>query len=252
MLDENVARRLEVSLRQSGRRRSLGAALLATVALAGVASAQESTAVVNNAVPTVVVGGEASISRAPDVAYLTLSIESRARTPRDAQRQNAEASAGVQQQIAAAGIPKDAVRTLGLWLEQEFDSNNGRRTPRGFVARNTLEVKIEDVARAGETADAVVQGGATSLSGIRFDLKDRAAIEREALRLAVADARRRADAAASGAGRSIDRILRIEDSRPDVVVPRMMMRAEGASAQTAVEPGLIEVRAHVALTASMK
>jgi uncharacterized protein YggE len=250
--NEHVNRPIGVSPRPSGRRRGLGAVLLATVALTGLASAQESPAVVNNAVPTVVVSGESSISRAPEVAYLTLSIESRARNPRDAQRQNAEASAGVQQQIAAAGIQKDAVRTLGLWLEQEFDSNNGRRTPRGFVARNTLEVKIEDVARAGETADALVQAGATSLGGIRFDLKDRGAVEREALRLAVADAGRRADAAASGAGRTIDRILRIEDSRPDVVVPRMMMRAEGASAQTAVEPGLIEVRAHVALTASMK
>ena len=250
--NEPVDRRLRVSPRRSGYRRGLAAALVATLALTGAVSAQESPAVVNNAVPTVVVSGEASISRAPDVAYLTLSIESRARNPRDAQRQNAEASAGVQQQIAAAGIQKDAVRTLGLWLEQEFDNNNGRRTPRGFVARNTLDVKIEDVARAGEIADAVVQAGATSLSGIRFDLKDRAAVEREALRLAVADARRRADAAASGAGQAIDRVIRIEDSRPDVVVPRMMMRAESASAQTAVEPGLIEVRAHVALTASMK
>jgi uncharacterized protein YggE len=232
----------------------LCAALGVAFALAITISAQESPAVANNAVPTVVVNGEATISRPPDVAYLTLSVESRARNPRDAQRQNADASAGVQKQIAGAGLDKDAVRTLGLWLEQEFDNNNGRRTPRDFVARNTLELRIDDVARAGEIADAVVQGGATSLSGIWFDLKDRAGAEREALRLAVADARRRAEAAAAGAGRSLDRILRIEDTRPEVVVaPRMMMmRAEGAAAQTAVEPGLIEVRARVSLTGSMK
>ena len=69
------------------------------------------------------------------------------------------------------------------------------------------------MTRAGEIADAVVQGGATALEGIRFDSKDRAAAERDALRLAVADARARADAAAAGAGGSVDRILKIEDLR---------------------------------------
>ena len=44
-------------------------------------------------------------------------------------------------------------------------------------------------------------------------LQDRAAVEREAVRLAVADARARAVAAAAGAGQTIDRVIRIEDSR---------------------------------------
>jgi len=205
--------------------------------------------------PTIVTTGEALVRQAPDVAYLTLAVESRAKNPRDAQRQNADAMAGVQQQLASAGIPKDALKTQGLWLEQEFDVAGLKRTPRGYVARNTLEVRIDDVPRAGELADAVVQSGATSLNGIRFDLKDRSVAEREALRLAVADARGRADALAAGAGRSVDRILRIQDSRAEVNVPRpMLMRAESAAsaAQTAVEPGLIEIRGQVTLTASMK
>jgi uncharacterized protein YggE len=206
-------------------------------------------------VPLVITNGEAMVSRAPDVAFLTLAVETRARNPRDAQKQNADAMNGVQKQLADAGIPKAALRTLGVWLEQEFDNQNGRRVARGFVARNTLEVRIEDVARTGELADAVVQGGATSLNGIRFDLKDRGAAEREALRLAVADARQRADAAAAGAGRTVDRVLKIEDSRPEVVLPQRVfaMRADAAaSPTTAVEPGLIEIRARVALTVSMK
>src|SRR5438552_3697431 len=198
--------------------------------------------------PTIITTGEAIVRRVPDVAYVTLAVESRARNPRDAQKENADAMAAVQRQLAAAGIPKDALRTLGLWLQQEFDTANGRRVSRGFLARNTLEVRIDDVARAGELADTVVQGGATSLDGIRFDLKDRAAAEREALRLAVADARGRADAAASGAGRTVDRVLKIDDSRQGgrVARPVQVMRAE-AGAATSVEPGVLGIRARVAL-----
>ena len=204
-------------------------------------------------VPVIVTRGEAIVRRAPDVAFVTLAVESRARGPRDAQRQNADAMSNVQKQLTAAGIPGEAQRTLGLWLQQEVDIANGRRTAREFVARNSLEVRL-DVSRAGEIADAVVRAGATSLSGIRFDLNDRAAAERDALRLAVADARARADAAAAGAGRTVDRILKIEDSHAEAFAPRPMLGLAKADSATVtdVEPGLIELRAQVTLTVSMK
>jgi uncharacterized protein YggE len=237
------------------RFRRMQNAILACFASLAVATPVLAQTTPMPAVPTILTTGDAVVRRAPDVAYLTIGVETRAKSPRDAQRQNADAMASVQGQLATAGISKDAQRTLGVWLEQEFDTAGGRRVARGFVARNTLEVRIDDVGRAGELADAVVQGGATSLHGIRFDLKDRAATEREALRAAVADARARADAAAAGAGGTVDRILKIEDSRTESGPPRPFMRAEAtavAAAPTAVEPGLIEIRAQVALTVSMK
>ena len=154
------------------------------------------------------------VRRAPDQAFVTVSVESRARNPRDAQRQNAEAMTAVQQRIAAAGVPKDAVRTLGYNIQQEFDYVEGRRVARGYLARNAVEVRVDAIDRTGDILDAAVQAGATSVASVRFDLKDRAAAEREALRLAVVDARARADAAAAGAGRAVDRVLRIDDTPP--------------------------------------
>jgi uncharacterized protein YggE len=233
---------------------ALAGALVLSLSAAAPSGAQE-PAPAPAGVPTVVTSGEATVRRAPDVAYITLAVESRDRNPRDAQRKNAEAMSGVQRQLANAGIPKDAMRTLGLGLHQEFDIVNGRRVARDFVARNTLDVRIDEVTRTGEIADSVVQGGATALDGIRFELKDRAGAEREALRLAVADARGRAEAAAAGAGRSVDRVLKIEDTRGDgggPPRPMAMMRAAEGAMTTAVEPGLIEIRARVTLTMSMR
>ncbi len=108
---------------------------------------------------------------------------------------------------------------------------NGRRVPRGYVARNAVEVRVDALERLGELLDAVVQAGATNISGVRFDLRDRAGAEREALRQAVAEARARAEAAASGVGRTIDRVLRIDDTRREVPrpMPMAMMAREVAS-----------------------
>jgi uncharacterized protein len=217
------------------------------------ASAQEPS---TPAVPAIVTTGEAVVRRAPDRAFLVASVEARARDPKEAQTQNAKAMSAVQARVASAGIPKEAVRTLGYNIQQEFDFTNGRRVPRGYVARNAIEVRVDALESLGELLDAVVQAGATSIGGIRFDLRDRAGAEREALRLAVADARARAEAAASGVGRTIDRVLRIDDTRREIPrpVPMAMMAREAAQADAAtpVEAGEIEIRAQATLTVSIK
>jgi uncharacterized protein len=207
-------------------------------------------------IPSIVTTGEAVVRRAPDQAFVTIAVETRARSPRDAQRVNAEGMTAVQQRLATAGVPKDAIRTTGYAIQQEFDFANGRRTPREYVARNGLEIRLDAVERTGDILDVVVQAGATNVSGVRFDVKDRAAVEREALRLAVVDARARADALAEGAGRTVDRVLRIDDSRQGVgpIIMPMEMRARvvGDAAVTPLEAGMIEIRAQVALTVAIK
>jgi uncharacterized protein YggE len=229
-------------------------AVLVLCASAATATAQEPDVPSN---PVVIVTGEAVVRRAPDRAFVTAAVETRARNPRDAQRQNADTMAAVQERVLAAGVPRDAVRTLGYFIHQEVDVVNGRRVPREYLARNGIEIRLDAVERTGDILDILVQAGANAVSGVRFDLQDRAAAEREALRLAVADARARADAAATGAGRSIDRVLRIDD-RLEAMPPRPMMRmsmaAESVAADTGtpVEPGTIEIHAQVRLTASMR
>jgi uncharacterized protein len=234
--------------------RLAGFLLVATFIVTTMAAAQDSAA---PQVPTVVTTGEATITRAPDQAFVTVAVETRARAPREAQRTNAESMAAVQQRIAGAGIPKDAVRTTGYSIHQEFDFVNGRRVARGYVARNGVEVRVDAVERVGDLLDAVVEAGATTVSGVRFDLKDRAGAEREAERLAVADARARAEAMAGGAGRSIDRVLRISDTPQPRFKPMAEMaalqRSAGAPMEaTPIEAGQIEVRAQVELTAALK
>ena len=191
----------------------------------------------------------------PDRAWITVIAESRAANPRDAQSRNAEAMKPVQDRLRAAGIPEDAIKTIGYDLQPEWDYSDNRRTLRGYVARNTVDVRIDNVDRVGDLLDTVVTAGATSVENIRFDLKDRERVEREALRLAVADARARATAAASGAGMSVDRIIRIDEqgvSSPPIPLRREMLQTGVAVAAPPVAAGSMEVRAHVTVTTVLK
>lgn len=207
--------------------------------------------------PVVVMSGEGLVKAAPDQAFVTIAAESRSRNPKEAQEQNAKAMSAVQQKLLAAGVPKDAIRTLSVDLHLESDWVDGRRIPRGYIARNTIEVRLDDIARVGEIIDLAVTGGATTVHGVRFDLKQRESLEREALKRATADARARAEAAASGTGRTIDRVIRIEEPGgrpfpPPVPMMRETLSAQDSRVQTPVVAGEIEIRASVVLTATLK
>lgn len=202
----------------------------------------------------VVISGEGAVQAAPDRAWVSVTAESRASSPREAQRRNADAMRPVQDKLRATGLPADAIRTIGYDLQQEWDFVNNRRISRGFVARNTIEIRVDAVERLGELLEIAVESGATSVGGIRFDLRDRARLEREALRLATADARARAEAAASGIGRTIARVVRVEEQgvpvRPPVPYVAMREAAQTSDAPV-IAAGQMELRAQVTLTAEL-
>ena len=208
-------------------------------------------------VPTVVTSGEGIVQAVPDRAWITITAESRASSAREAQRRNAAAMMPVQEKLKAAGVAADAIRTIGYDLQQEWDYVNNRRISRGFVARNTIDVRIDAIERVGELLEIAVSSGATSVGGIRFDLKEREKLEREALRLAVADARGKAEAAAAGANGRVLRIVRIEEhgvsSRPPM--PYMAATREAAAQANdapVISAGQLELRANVTLTVELQ
>jgi len=203
----------------------------------------------------VIVTGEGRVKATPDQAWITIGAESRSKVSKEAQQRNAEAMTAVQQKIAGFGVPKEAIRTTAIDLQVEFDYANGKQTPRGYVARNTIEVRIDDLAKLGDVLDAVVGSGATTIHGLRFDVKQREQLELSALQAGVKQALAKAQAIATGAGRAVDRVLKVEESFTGQDGPRPMMMERAfakADASTPVAAGELEIRAQVRVTVAIK
>lgn len=232
--------------------RSLAASAVLLLAMAHVAAAQ--VPMDRPLGPAVVTAGEHVIRVAPDVAFVQVVTEARAKAPRDAQKLNAAAMSAVQQKLGAAGIAAEAMQTRGLDLRPEFDYANGRQTLREYVAVNTLDVRVDAIDRVGEIIDLAVTAGASRVDNLRFDVKRRAELEREALKRAVEIARLRAEAMAAGAGQMLGPVVRIADEQaPRMPEPRPMVRMAAAEAAMAAPPtpvavGELEVRARVTVT----
>ena len=232
-------------------RTSILLVLLLTIAAPAQAQPQSPAA---SSIPVVVTQGSGTIKRAPDQAWVSIAAEARAATPADAQRLAAEAMTAVQQALRNAKLAADAIRTTGYSLQPDIQYEGGRSRVRGYIARNQIDVRVDDLDRLGPAIDAAGASGATSMAGLRFDLKDRAGAEREALRLAVEDAMARAKAIAAGANATLGPIVRIEEQggmRPPPM-PYATMARESAQAPTPITPGEIEIAAQVTVTVQLR
>lgn len=221
--------------------------LPAVVAAQGTSPAQFSE-------PTIVVVGEGVIHAAPDRAWITIGAESRAATAREAQRRNTELMTPILDKLRSAGLSGDAIRTVGYDVQYEWDFVNNKRVGKGYVARNTVEARVDTIERVGEYLEIAAGSGATSLGGVRFDLKNRAKLQRDAMKLAVDDARAKAEVLAAAAGRDINKVVQVVEQGAGDDTPRPMFRATAAVADAGppIAVGQMDVTASVRLTVSLK
>src|SRR5688572_27463104 len=106
----------------SGRGTTVNHRLLAFVlCLIPAAALAQQTPPTTPAEPQVTVSGQGLVQAVPDRAWITISAESRASNPRDAQRRNTEAMTPVLEKLKAAGVQAEAIRTIGYDVQYEWD-----------------------------------------------------------------------------------------------------------------------------------
>ena len=229
--------------------------LSAAIVLLGAVPAFAQQTLVNS--PTVSTEGRASMKVAPDVAWITVAAESRALKTADAQQQNATAMDSLRASLKRAGVPDDVVKTRSYSVEPQMQYTAGKSTLIGYIARQSLEVRVDDLARLGTLIDVAGSSGATSVSDVRYDVKARASIETRLLADAVRDGMKRAAAMASGAGKEVVSIWQISDQRVENTpqpMYRMAPQAMPAPAApaTVISPDEIEIQAHVTIMVILK
>src|SRR5690606_12478695 len=156
--------------------------------------------------------------------------------------------------VKALGGPERAIRTEQLTLNPVYDvgAPQGRRNePRivGYSASNVVSVELDDIAKIGDVVDAGIEAGANQLQGISFHTRDDTAARSEALRLAVRDARLRAQALAAALGVRLAG-WRAGGAGVGVVQPAQPHAASrfAHAAATPIQPGQVEIAARVTAT----
>lgn len=231
-------------------------ALAAVLAASGPVLAQEPPA---PPPARIEVGGAGTAYRAPDLAVTQLTVLRNAATAAEAMSAANEAVDAVTKAMTEFGIEKRDLQTAGFQVSPQYQYDNrsdGQQQPPklvGYEVRNTLSVKVRDLAKLGEVLDRAVKLGVNEGGSISFEIDDPSDASKEARRLAVADARERAETLATASGLKLGRVVLIQDgavhNEPMPPVPIMEMKLAAAPASAAgrvpVEAGENAVRADV-------
>jgi uncharacterized protein YggE len=190
------------------------------------------------------------VKAAPDMATISLGVQSQAATASAAMSTNADRMSRVVAALKGAGIAARDIQTSGLNLSAQY-AYEENRPPRltGYQASNTVTVGVHDLANLGPTIDAVVRAGVNQIHGVSFGLSDPGKAEDEARLVAVKALQARAQLYATATGHRIARLVNLSEGGGNVVSPPPMpmqayaMRAEKAS--TPVEAGELTVRVDI-------
>lgn len=201
-------------------------------------------------VPTLTITGQGSHETAPDMAMIRIGVTTQAKSAGEALSANNAQMARATQQLKAAGVEARDLQTSNLSLQPLWNSrksgSNDAPEIIGFVARNTLSVRVRDLAGLGEVLDASVRAVANEFHGLSFGLSDPVPAADKAREAAVADALRKARVLAGAAGVALGPILSISEHGGGRVQPMDMARAAMAEA-VPIEAGEMSVDASVTM-----
>jgi uncharacterized protein YggE len=205
--------------------------------------------------------GVGVVSAKPDIAVMSLGVESLKLTVSEAREEAAAAMNGMLTSLRAALISDDDLETQFFNIQPEYTYEqvttmleNGEKVSRserrliGYRVTNTLSVTIRDLDNIGAIVDGAVNAGgdATRLNGISFTLEDGGTAEANASIAALEEAVAKADLYAEKTGVTRGKLVNIVENSgtrfPQVARAESLTFDGAAPSPTSLIAGALEVR----------
>jgi hypothetical protein len=178
------------------------------------------------------VSGQGEVTAQPDMARLTLGVE--ARRPSLVEARSA-VTASVDRVLALTRdlkIDPKYVNATRLQVQPEYNWNekDRKRVLLGYVVSRQVEVELRDLDQLGTLLERAVSAGANQVGDAALDSTRRKELERQAMALAVQDARLNAEALARAAGVQLGGVRSLNASASAPPMPMYRMAADMAVA----------------------
>ena len=200
--------------------------------------------------PGISVSGTGSVFGEPDVAILTLGVEAQADSVGEARAEAAEAMDAMVTVLKDSGVEDSDIQTSRFSVEPRYNFRDGEQELIGFFVNNLVTVKIRDIDETGTLIDDVVEAGGdlTRVQNLRFTIDDLEELQQEARRLAMENAKSKAETLADAGGVELGAPRSISESGG---ARALTFRADAfaaefaADASTPIEVGELEVQIQV-------
>jgi len=218
----------------------------AVVALAGVGR-PETAGGASKPAGGITVTGVGTVTAVPNEATFTIGVQSQGSTAREALAANSDQMRRVLAAVKSAGVDESDIKTQDVSVSPSYE-DEGRIN--GYSARNSVAVTIDALSKAGGVLDAASNAGANEVYGPMLSRSNQDKLQAKALRDAVANARKKAEALADAAGVRLGSVTAVTEGFGGGPEPYY---AEGGARlaldkAAPIEPGTQDVQASVTVT----
>lgn len=201
------------------------------------------------------VNGAATIKVKPNIAYINASVTTENKDAKKAQAENAKIMDQMKKALTSKyKLKEEDINTISYTVNPSYDYVDGKQIFRSYMVDHTVKITVEEIDKAGEMADTLVENGASNLGNIQFGIKDETQSYNLALQKALQDAQQKANA--------LTAILGVDQAKPIAITEQsqsqgiatkesnIMMEDSVASMKvpTTIQQSQIEITARVLVT----
>ncbi len=204
---------------------------------------------------TITINGEGKVTAIPDIAQISLGIQTDKLTVVEAQKENTDKMNKIIDELKKMGIETKDIKTTNYSIYPRYDWSDGRQILRGYVISQNVTVKIRDLEKVGAIVDKAGNLGANEVGGLNFTIDEPEQLRQEAREKALANAKEKAEALAKIAGVKLGKLVSFNESdyAPTPIYRDYALKsldvglAQEAAAPT-VEPGSQDITVNVTVT----
>lgn len=202
--------------------------------------------------PMITVNGEGKVKVAPDQVGISVSVESKGTKAAEVKKVNDTKIDAVLKYINKMGIAKTDFQTTRVSLNDEYDYEKKKHN---YVAVQSIQILVKDLAKYDELMEGLVDVGVNKIGNIDFQSSKIEMHKTEARKLAIQNAKMKANDYVNALGQKIGVAYTIIDNSQDSFPPRpryemmAMKMADGLlGGNDTLAIGEIEVIANVSVS----
>ena len=199
------------------------------------------------------VSGEGKVTMLPDIAVISVGVTAQAKTVTKVQQDLNTKINAMSAAIKKLGIDEKDIKTTYYNISPTYDYSSSSQRITGYQANSNLTIKARKIDTVNDVIDAATAAGANEVTGVHFDVDDKTKAENQAREAAVADAKSKAEAAATAAGFKLGRVTNYSEGggsgpRPMMYDAEKALPVAAGGVPTQVERGTSELSVSVTLS----
>ena len=160
-------------------------------------------------VPQISVSGEGKIKAIPDQVFISIAVETKGTNATDIKKQNDTTIEKVLQFITKFKVPKSDVQTKSVSLNPQYDYEKKKRN---YNATQTIEILLKNISQYDALMEGLVDAGINRINLVEFKTSKLTEYQSEARKLAMKEAKSKAEDYVSVLGQKVGKAITITDN----------------------------------------